>query len=49
MVPLILQTFGAHQTVVIGMRKFDGIDDPDLPVGKPVAELGLAGAAVSIY
>ena len=46
--PLILQMFGAHWTTVAGMRKLDGIDDSDLPVGKPVAGLGLAAAAVSI-
>ena len=46
--PLILQMFGAHWTTVASMRKLDGIDDLDLPVGKPIAELGLAAAAVSI-
>ena len=46
--PLILQTFGAYWTTVASMRKVDGIDDPDFPVGKPVAELGLTAAAVGI-
>ena len=48
MEPLILQTFGAHWTAVAGVRKLDGIDDPDLPVRKPVTGLGLTVAAVSI-
>ena len=46
--PLILQMFGAHWTAVTGMRKLDDIDDPDLPVGKPVVGLSLAAAAISI-
>ena len=46
--PLILQTFGAHWTAVTSARKLDDIDDPDLPVGKPVTGLGLTAAAVSI-
>ena len=46
--PLVLQTFGAHWTAVTGARKLSGIDDPDVPVGKPIGGLGLAAAAVSI-
>ena len=46
--PLIIQTFGAHWTAVIGTRKLDGNDDPDLPVRKSVAGLGLTVAAISI-
>ena len=46
--PLILQTFGAHWTTVTGTRKLDDIDDPDLPVRKPVVGLSLAAAAISI-
>lgn len=46
--PLTLQTFGAHCTAVAGVRKLDGIDGPDLPVGKPVMGLGLAAAAIRI-
>ena len=44
---MVLQTFGAHWTAVVGARKLDGIDDPTLPVGKPVRGLGLAMATVS--
>ena len=44
--PLVLQTFGAHLTAVAGARKIDGIDDPKLPVGKPIGGLGLTAAAV---
>ena len=44
---MVLQTFGAHWTAVVDARKLDGIDDPTLPVGKPVRGLGLAVAAVS--
>ena len=29
-----------------GARKIDGIDDPNLPVGKPIGGLGLTAAAV---
>lgn len=46
--PLVLQTFGAHWTAVAGAKRLDGIDDQNLPVGKPVGGLGLAAAAVSI-
>ena len=45
--PLVLQTFGAHWTAVAGARKIDGINDPNLPMGKPIGGLGLAAAAVS--
>ena len=45
--PLVLQTFGAHWTAVAGARKIDGIDDPNLPMGKPIGGLSLAAAAVS--
>ena len=44
--PLVLQTFGAHWTAVASTRKIDGIDDPNLPVGKPIGGLGLAAATV---
>ena len=44
---MVLQTFGAHWTTVVGARKLDGIDDPTLPVGKPVRGLGLMVVAVS--
>ena len=45
--PLVLQTFGAHWTAVTSAKKLDGVDDPNLPVGKPIGGLGLAAAAVS--
>ena len=32
---------------VKGAKKVDGVDDPNLPVGKPIGGLGLAAAAVS--
>ena len=44
--PLVLQTFGAHWTAVAGAWKIDGINDPNLPVGKPIRGLGLAAAVV---
>ena len=46
--PLILQMFAAHWTTVAGMRKLNGMNDPDLPVRKHVTGLGLAAAAISI-
>ena len=46
--PLVLQTFGAHWTAVAGAAKIDRVDDPNLPVGKPIGGLGLAAAAVGI-
>ena len=46
--PLILQIFGAHWTAVTSMKKLDDIDDPDIPVRKPVAGLSLAAAPISI-
>ena len=46
--PLVLQTFGAHWTAVASARKLDGIDDANLPIGKPVRWLGLTIAAISI-
>ena len=46
--PLVLQNFGAHWTAVAGAQKLSGIDNPDVPVGKPIGGLGLVAAAVSI-
>ena len=44
---MVLQTFGAHWTTVVGARKLNGINDPTLPVRKPVRGLGLTAAAAS--
>ena len=44
--PLVLQTFGAHWTAVTGAQKLERVDDPNLPVGKPIGGLGLAAASV---
>ena len=44
--PLVLQTFGTHWTAMAGARKIDGIDGPNLPVGKPTGVLSLTAAAV---
>ena len=44
--PLVLQTFGAHWTAVTGARKLERVDDPNLPVGKPIGGLGLVAASV---
>ena len=46
--PLVLQIFGAHWTAVASTRKLDGIDDANLPVGKPIEGFGLVAAAISI-
>ena len=46
--PLVLQTFGAHWTAIAGVRKLDGMDDANLPIGKPIGGLSLATAAISI-
>ena len=43
---LVLQTFGAHWTAVTGTRKLERVDDPNLPVGKPIGGLGLVAASV---
>ena len=43
---MVLQTFGAHWMAVKGAKKVDGVDDLNLPVGKPIGGLGLAAAAV---
>ena len=44
---LVLQTFGAYLTAVVSAKKMDGIDDLNLPVGKPIGGLRLVAAAVS--
>ena len=44
--PLVLQTFGAHWMAVTGARKLERVDDPNLPVGKPIGGLSLAAASV---
>lgn len=40
--PLVIQTFGAHWTAVVGAR------DASLPAEKPIGGLGLAAAAVRV-
>ena len=44
--PLVPQTLGTHWTAMAGARKIYGINDLNLPVGKPIGGLGLAAAAV---
>ena len=43
---LVLQTFRAHWTAIVGANKLDRVDDPYLPVGKPIGGLGLAAVAL---
>ena len=46
--PLVLKTFEAHWTAIAGARKLDGINDVNLPVGKPIGGLSLVAAAISV-
>ena len=46
---LVLQAFGAHWTAIAGAQKLEGVDDLNLPVGKPVRGLGLAAAVASTF
>lgn len=42
----MLQTFAAHFTAISGVRKIDGIDDPDKGIANPRGALALCCAAV---
>ena len=45
--PLVLQTFVAHYTAVVGVTKLVEVDDPDHPLKEPIRGLDLAAATVS--
>ena len=45
--PLVIQTFSAHYTAVIGAQKVLGVKDPNSPLKKPIGGLSLATAAIS--
>ena len=44
---MVLQTFRAHWTAVVGAKKLDGVNYPNPLVGKPIGGLGLATVAIS--
>ena len=45
--PLVLQTFAAHYTIVVGVTQLVRVDDPDHPLKKPIGGLDLAATTVS--
>ena len=45
--PLVIQTFSAHYTAVIGVQKVLGVEDPNSPLKKPIGGLSLAATTIS--
>lgn len=45
--PLVIQTFGAHYTAIVGAKRIMGVNDPNEPLKKAIGGLGLAATAVS--